>query len=224
MRLLLVEDETVLGDNLKQYFEAENFAVDLARTGQDASFLGTETPYDAAIVDLGLPDLDGIDVIKQWREQNINFPIIILTARDRWQEKVTGLESGADDYLSKPFQHEELLARTRALIRRSAGSANNLLKIGPYQLDISKQVLSSDANTIELTAYEYRVLELLMHRCGEVISKTLLTEHIYDQDFDRDSNVLEVFIGRLRKKMDPDNHFKPIETVRGQGYRFRENW
>lgn len=224
MRLLLVEDEHTLGDNLRQYFTDQNFAVDLARNGQDAQFMGEEYPYDAAIVDLGLPDIDGIDVIRHWRSQSINFPIIILTARDRWQEKVSGLEAGADDYLAKPFQHEELLARTRALIRRSTGHAQNTLQAGPFELDLGKQSLSLRQQAISLTAYEYRVVELLIQRTGEVISKTTLTEHIYDQDFDRDSNVLEVFIGRLRKKLDPDGHLKPIETVRGQGYRFRENW
>lgn len=224
MRLLVVEDETALGDNLKHFFESRNFAVDLARTGTEAQFLGEETLYDAAILDLGLPDKDGIDIIRHWRKTGVRFPILILTARDRWQEKVTGLESGADDYLSKPFEQEELLARTRALIRRAGGHADNLISAGPYKLDVARQSLKHREKTIELTAYEYRVLELLMHRAGEIISKTAITEHIYDQDFDRDSNVLEVFIRRLRKKLDPDGSIQPIETIRAQGYRFRDNW
>ena len=172
------------------------------------------------MVDLGLPVLSGIEVIRRWREQGRAFPILILTARDRWQDKVEGLDAGADDYLVKPFQFEELLARVKALLRRAAGVARPLLRCGPVALDLGAQTVEADGHPVELTAQEYKVLEYLMLHTGEVISKTTLTEHLYDQDFDLDSNVIEVFIARLRKKLDPENRLKPIETLRGRGYRF----
>jgi two-component system response regulator PhoP len=167
-----------------------------------------------------LPDLSGIEVIRGWRKQDKRFPVLILTARGRWQDKVEGLEAGADDYLVKPFHVEELLARVNALLRRAAGLAQPMVSCGPIQLDTAAQAVRVDKRTLELTAYEYKVLEYLILHAGEVVSKTTLTEHVYDQDFDRDSNVIEVFIGRLRKKLDPDDRFKPIETLRGRGYRF----
>ena len=220
MRVLIVEDETALRQQLNARLQAAGFAVDTADNGKDALFLGREYPFDIAVVDLGLPQLSGIDVIRQWREQGRSFPVLILTARDRWQDKVKGLEAGADDYLTKPFHNEELLARVRALLRRASGVSQPLLRCGPLQLDTSAQTVSINGVTPELTAYEYRVLEYLVLHRGKVISKTELTEHVYDQDFDRDSNVLEVFVGRLRRKLDPDNTLKPIETLRGRGYRF----
>ncbi len=169
---------------------------------------------------MGLPRLSGIEVIERWRAQQKRFPILILTARGRWQEKVEGLEAGADDYLVKPFHMEELLARTKALLRRAAGWSQSLLQCGYVTLDLTAQSVSANGQAVEVTAYEYKVLEFLMLHAGEVISKTALTEHIYAQDYDRDSNVIEVFIGRLRRKLDPDNRDNPIETVRGRGYRF----
>ena len=220
MRLLLVEDEIDLQSKLQQRLQAKGFSVDVASDGKSALFHGSEYPVDLAIVDLGLPDLSGIEVIRQWREANKSFPILILTARSNWQDKVEGLEAGADDYLVKPFHVAELLARIHALLRRSAGHASSIIKYEGLQLDTQRQEVSRDGQTLDLTSYEYLVLEYLAMHAGEVISKSELTEHIYDQDFDRDSNVIEVFVGRLRKKLDPDNSLKPIETVRGRGYRF----
>lgn len=220
MRVLIVEDETALRQQLHTQLQQAGFAVDVADNGEDALFLGREYPFDIAVVDLGLPKLSGIDVIRQWREQGRSFPVLILTARDRWQDKVEGLEAGADDYLTKPFHSEELLARVRALLRRASGVSQPVLRCGPLQLDTSAQSVNINGVTPELTAYEYRVLEYLVLHRGKVISKTELTEHVYDQDFDRDSNVIEVFVGRLRRKLDPDNSLKPIETLRGRGYRF----
>ncbi|MEE4290253.1 MAG: response regulator transcription factor, partial [Cycloclasticus sp.] len=196
------------------------YAVDATDNGADALYLGTEFPIDIAIIDLGLPDISGMDVIKQLRSREINFPILILTARTRWEEKVEGLEAGADDYLVKPFHTEELLARMNAMIRRSVGVSTPQLLCGSIKLDTTAQQVFVDDVAIELTAYEYKMLEYMMLHSGKVISKTEITEHIYDQDFDRDSNVIEVFIGRLRKKLDPNDQLKPIETLRGRGYRF----
>lgn len=178
-----------------------------------------EYNYDAVIMDLGLPKCSGITVIQHAREAQINVPILVLTARDNWQQKVEALDVGADDYLTKPFHMEELLARIKALIRRSTGHASSLISAGPILLDLSKQKVTVNNNVIDLTAYEYKVLEYLLLNPDKVISKTELTEHIYDQDFDLDSNVIEVFVGRLRKKIDPSNALKPIETLRGRGYR-----
>lgn len=220
MRILVIEDEKNLREQLQLRLQQQGYAVDVASDGEEGLFLATEHPFDAAVIDLGLPKISGIEVIQQLRSQGVELPILILTARSRWEEKVEGLEAGGDDYLAKPFHIEELQARLRALIRRSAGIAGSVSVFGPVSLDTSKQIVTSDGNELELTAYEYKVIEYLILHAGEVISKTVLTEHIYDQDFDLDSNVIEVFIGRLRKKLDPENQYKPIETLRGRGYRF----
>ena len=220
MRILVIEDEKNLREQLITRLQQQGYAVDAASDGEDGLFMATEYPFDAAVIDLGLPKLSGIEIIKQLRANGYKLPILILTARSRWQEKVEGLEAGGDDYLSKPFHFEELLARLRALVRRAAGSGGSEIICGPVTLDTSKQMVLADGKELELTAYEYKVLEYMMLHAGEVISKTVLTEHIYDQDFDLDSNVIEVFIGRLRKKLDPENQYKPIETLRGRGYRF----
>lgn len=221
MRLLIVEDEATLREQLAERFRQEGYAVDTAEDGVDGLYMATEYPFDAAVIDLGLPKLSGTELIKQLRDKDSTLPILILTARSRWQEKVEGLEAGGDDYLAKPFHVEELLARLNALIRRSAGSGDNRIRCGPVTLDTLSHEVMVDDRTLDLTAYEFRTLEYLMLHAGEVISKTRLTEHLYDQDFDRDSNVIEVFVGRLRKKLDPDSTFEPIETLRGRGYRFR---
>lgn len=219
MRLLIVEDTPQLLVQLDMFFQKNGFSVDLADDGERALYLLKEYEYDAAIIDLGLPKLDGLEVIKAARKLDIKVPVLILTARDSWQQKVDGLDAGGDDYLTKPFHEEELLARVKALIRRSSGHASSELKAGPITLDLSLQQVYVSEQPLELTAYEYKVLEYLMLHPKKVISKSELTEHIYDQDFDLDSNVIEVFVGRLRKKLDPDNSIKPIETLRGRGYR-----
>jgi len=219
MRILIVEDEALLRQQLQQFFAGKGFAVDVAATASEGLYLGREYPLDAAIIDLGLPDFSGIELIKRLRATGSGLPILILTARTRWQEKVEGLEAGADDYLVKPFHYEELLARINALIRRAAGNAHPVLTHGNIQLNTATQDVSVDGEKLDLTAYEYKVLEYLMLHKGEIISKTVLSEHIYDEDLDRDSNVIEVFVGRLRKKLDPDGTHKPIETLRGRGYR-----
>lgn len=219
MRILIVEDETILCQQIQQFFAGKGFAIDSAHNGSDGYYLAKEYPIDAAIIDIGLPDFSGIELIKRLRANGINTPVLLLTARSRWQDKVEGLEAGADDYLPKPFHYEELEARINALIRRSTGNAQPVLHHGNIKLDTLSQNVYVDNELIELTAFEYKVLEYLMFRKGEVISKAVLTEHIYDEDFDRDSNVIEVFIGRLRKKIDPNGITKPIETLRGRGYR-----
>lgn len=219
MRILVVEDEQKLCEQIQLFLADKGFAVDKAHNGRDGFFMGKEYPIDAAIIDLGLPDFSGIELIQRLRKSKVSVPILILTARSRWQEKVEGLEAGADDYLVKPFHYEELLARINALLRRSVGQAHPVLTHGNIELDTVAQEVSVDGVKLELTAYEYKVLEYLMFRKGELISKSVLTQHIYDEDFDRDSNVIEVFIGRLRKKLDPDGTRKPIETLRGRGYR-----
>lgn len=220
MRILVIEDEAPLREQLENCLKSEGYAVDAAKDGEEGLYLGLEYPFDAAIVDLGLPLIEGIDVIRQLRAKGKIFPVLILTARGRWQEKVEGLEAGADDYMVKPFHVEELLARVKVLLRRSVGLSSPEIVCGPVVLNTASQEVAVDGRSVELTSYEYRVLEYLMTRPGNVISKTELTEHIYDQNFDRDSNVIEVFVGRLRKKLDPDNSFAPIETLRGKGYRF----
>jgi len=219
MRILIIEDEPLLREQLSSNLVKQGYAVDSASDGEDGLFQGTEYPYDLAIIDLGLPKVDGIEVIKQLRSQDKNFPIIILTARDQWQEKVLGLDSGADDYLTKPFEMDELQARIKALLRRSVGMASATQNFGPISLDLNAQSVSVNQLEVELTAYEYKVIEYLLTHPHQVVSKTILTEHIYDQDYDRDSNVIEVFIRRLRKKLDPDGSLGPIETLRGRGYR-----
>lgn len=219
MRILLVEDDSQLLVQLDQFLQLQGFSVDLADDGEKAQFLLTEYTYDAVLLDLGLPKVDGVGVLKFARAQGIATPVIILTARDTWEQKVLGLDAGADDYLTKPFHQQELLARVNALIRRSNGHASAELTCGPIQLHMSQQRVKVAGELLDLTAYEYKVLEYLMLNPQKVVSKTELTEHIYDQDFDLDSNVIEVFVGRLRKKLDPDNTLKPIETLRGRGYR-----
>lgn len=220
MRLLIVEDEPNLRKQLQQYMQQQGYAVDVAEDGAVGLFMGREHPFDLAIVDLGLPKLSGLEVIQQWRELKKTFPILILTARGKWQDKVEGLEAGADDYLVKPFHNEELLARTRALLRRASGVSQPIIQFDSISINTSHQSVSVQDNELELTAYEYKVIEYLVMNSDKVISKTELTEHIYDQDFDRDSNVIEVFVGRLRKKLDPNGKLKPIETLRGRGYRW----
>ncbi len=220
MRILLVEDEQQLREQLSRALTEAGYAVDAAADGEDAIFMGREYPYDLAVIDLGLPKMDGIDVVKTLRKLERDFPVLILTARGHWQDKVNGLESGADDYLVKPFHVAELLARLNALLRRRGGSATPVLVRGPIEVDTLAKTVMVNAAPVTLTAYEYKVLEYLLVNPGKVVSKTELTDHIYDQDFDRDSNVIEVFVGRLRKKLDPDSSYKPIETIRGQGYRF----
>ncbi len=220
MRLLIIEDETTLRESLCRQFADSGFGVEQAADGREGLYFATEYPIDLAVVDLGLPEMSGLDIIREVRAAGKTYPILILTARDRWQDKVDGLAAGADDYVVKPFHIEEVLARVNALLRRSGGWASSVLTAGPVSLDTNRQELTVGENVIDLTGYEYRIIEHLMMRAGEVISKTELTDRLYDQDFERDSNVIEVFIGRLRKKMDPDNTYKPIETLRGRGYRF----
>lgn len=220
MRLLVVEDEPQLGQQLIQQLKAQQFAADLAPNGREALYLAAEWSYDLAIIDLGLPDLSGMELIRRLRSDGHRLPILILTARADWQDKVEGLEAGADDYLTKPFHEQELQARLNALLRRAAGHASPLLQFGPLTLDTAAKQVKRHGQALELTAYEYATLEYLVLKAGQVISKTELTEHLYDQDFDRDSNVIEVFITRLRRKLDPDGTLKPIATERGRGYRF----
>ena len=220
MRLLVIEDDATLRESLGRQLGEAGFGVEKAADGKEGLYFALEYPIDLAVVDLGLPEMSGLDVIREVRKQGRTYPILILTARDRWQDKVDGLSAGADDYVVKPFHVEEVLARVNALLRRSGGWASSVLEAGPVSLDTSRQELKVNGDTIELTGFEYRIIEHLMMRAGEVISKTELTERLYDQDFERDSNVIEVFIGRLRKKLDPDNMLKPIETLRGRGYRF----
>ncbi len=220
MRILLVEDETPLRETLAARLKREGYAVDTATDGEEAMFLGKEVPFDVAIIDLGLPKMTGLELIEKLRGLGQKYPILILTARASWQDKVEGLKTGADDYLVKPFHVEELLARINALMRRATGWSKPQLECGPIVLDTTAQTVTVTGSIVELTTYEYKVLEYLMLHAGELVSKADLTEHIYQQDFDRDSNVLEVFIGRLRRKLDADNSLKPSETVRGRGYRF----
>lgn len=219
MRILIIEDEIHLREQLSQQLKKQNLTVDAAADGEEGLYFGMEYAYDVAIIDLGLPKLSGIELIQQLRSANKDFPILILTARGRWQDKVEGLEAGADDYLVKPFHFEELSARINALARRASGWANSILRCGPISLNPSSQEVSNNDENIDLTAYEYKLLHYLMLHAGEVISKTELTDHIYEQDHDRDSNVIEVFIKRLRNKLDPDKRLNIIETLRGRGYR-----
>ncbi|MEO6065006.1 MAG: response regulator transcription factor [Lysobacterales bacterium] len=220
MRILLVEDEAPLRETLAARLRREGYAVDAAADGEEGLYLGREVPFDVAIIDLGLPKMSGMELITTLREEGARYPVLILTARTSWQDKVEGLKTGADDYLVKPFHVEELLARLNALVRRATGWSKPVLECGPMVLDTTAQTVSVNTKAVDLTSYEYKVLEYLMLHAGELVSKADLTEHIYQQDFDRDSNVLEVFIGRLRRKLDPDGEIKPIETVRGRGYRF----
>lgn len=219
MHLLVVEDEQALRDSLAQQLKDAGFTVDVAPDGEEGLYQGKEFAFDLAIIDLGLPKIPGMEVIKKLRAAGKSFPILILTARDRWQDKVEGLQSGADDYVAKPFHFEELLARVQALLRRSGGWAQPVLRCGPIALDSRTQQVTVHDKPVELTSFEYKILEQLMLRAGEVLSKSDITESLYEQDFDRDSNTIEVFVGRLRRKLDPDNTIKPIETLRGRGYR-----
>lgn len=219
MRVLVVEDEAALREVLKADLSAAGYSVDLATDGEEGLYAAIEFPIDVAIIDLGLPKLSGFELIRQLRSRGKTYGVLILTARDRWQDKVEGLSAGADDYVAKPFHFGELQARLSALLRRSGGWASAKLACGPVELDTRTQTVSVSGAAVELTSFEYRILEHLMLRAGEVISKTDLTERLYEQDFDRDSNVVEVLIGRLRRKLDPDELIKPIETLRGRGYR-----
>jgi len=219
MRILIVEDEKLICEQLRRYFVDKGFAVDVAHTATDGEYMGKEYPIDAAIVDLGLPDFSGIELIKHLRQHKVTVPILILTAsRISWQEKVEGLDAGADDYVTKPFEYAELLARINALIRRSVGLAHPVLTHSDITINTVAQEVFVAGVKIELTAYEYKVLEYLLFHKGKWISKTTLAAHIYDEEFDRDSNVIEVFIGRLRKKIDPEGSRKPIATSRNRGY------
>jgi len=220
MRLLVIEDDATVRETLCTQLSEAGFGVEQAADGKEGLYFALEYPVDLAIVDLGLPEISGLDVIREVRAKGKTYPILILTARDRWEDKVNGLDAGADDYVVKPFHFEEVTARVNALLRRSGGWASSVLSAGPVALDTARQELKVNGAEIELTSYEYRIVEHLMLRAGQVISKSELTDRLYDQDFERDSNVIEVFIGRLRKKMDPDNSIKPIETLRGRGYRF----
>ena len=220
MRILVVEDEAPLREQLRDQLRASGYVVDIAADGKEGLHYGEQYPLDLAVIDIGLPKLSGIELIRRLRAGEKHFPILILTARGNWQDKVEGLETGADDYLVKPFRFEELQARLNALLRRASGWPKAVLDCGPISLDTRSQSVTVASRPVALTAFEYRVLECLMLHAGRVVSKADLTENIYDQDFDRDSNVLEVFIGRLRRKLDPDNRLKPIETLRGRGYRF----
>ena len=219
-RVLLVEDEDRLRGQLDELLQQNNYEVDSAADGLEGLWIGKKGNFDVAVIDLGLPKISGIELIKELRSEGKEFPILILTARGDWQDKVEGLKIGADDYLVKPFHVEELLARLSALIRRASGQLKTVLEFGPIVLDSRAKWLKVRGHRIELTAFEFNLLEYLMLHAGEVISKTELTDHLYEQDFDRDSNVIEVFVGRLRRKLDPDSKLKPIETIRGQGYRF----
>ncbi len=215
MRLLLVEDEPTLRAQLRTGLEEADYTVDEATNGRDALFMGQTESFDCVILDLGLPMMDGLSVLKRWRDEGQTMPVLILTARDNWHEKVEGIDAGADDYLTKPFHMEELLARIRALIRRASGLASPVLQCGDLMLDTRAGRVTLQGQTVTLTSHEYKVLDYLMHRPGTVVSRTELTQHIYAQDFDRDSNTIEVFVGRLRKKLPTVQ----IDTVRGLGYR-----
>lgn len=220
MRILVIEDEIELQQQITTRLQAENFMVDVTGNGREGLFFATEYPVDAAIIDIGLPELSGIDIIKQLRKNQNKLPILVLTARSRWQDKVEGLEAGADDYLVKPFHMEELLARINALLRRASNSAGEHLCYGPICITPDSQLCAIADKVLELTEFEYKILEYLMRRHNKVIAKPELADYLYPHDEDRDSNVIEVIVGRLRKKLDPDGSLKPIETIRGRGYCF----
>jgi two-component system response regulator PhoP len=218
--VLLIEDDVDLRNSLSAQLRSAGFNVDSAADGEEGLYAGREFPIDLAVVDLGLPKLSGLEVIRRLRAEGKTFPILVLTARDRWQDKVQGLEAGADDYLTKPFQLEELLARLKALLRRAAGAAQDTLHCGPLALDFGAQKVLLHGAQLELTAFEYKLLEHLVRERRRVLSKDELAAHLYPHDEERDSNVIEVLIGRLRRKLDPDGSLQPVETVRGRGYRF----
>ena len=219
MRVLLIEDDPRLVQSLGSQLRDAGYAVDVSTDGIEGLYVGEEFPIDLAIIDLGLPELPGLEVIRKLRERGKDFPIMVLTARSDWKDKVAGLEAGADDYVTKPFRIEELMARINALMRRAGGHARPQVELGPVTVDLNAQRVFRDGAEIELTTFEYKVLQYLVMHPGEVVTKTDLSEHIYEEDADRDSNVIEVFIGRLRRKLDPDGTLAPIETLRGRGYR-----
>jgi two-component system OmpR family response regulator len=219
MRLLVVEDDPDLNRQICSALTDAGYAVDKSFDGEEGHFLGDSEPYDAIVLDLGLPKMDGLSVLEAWRRNGKMTPVLILTARDRWSDKVQGFDAGADDYVAKPFHMEEVLARIRALLRRASGHATSELTCGPVRLDARSSRVTVDGNPIRLTSHEYRLLAYLMHHSGRVVSRTELVEHLYDQDFDRDSNTIEVFVGRLRKKLGVD----VIQTVRGLGYRLNSS-
>ena len=219
MRILVVEDDTNLNRQLKDALTEAGYAVDVAFDGEEGHFLGDTEPYDAVVLDIGLPQMDGLSVLEEWRRAGRVMPVLLLTARDRWSDKVQGIDAGTDDYVAKPFHMEEVLARLRALVRRAAGHASNEIVAGAVRLDARSGKVTVDGQSVKLTSHELRLLSYLMHHKGKVISRTELTEHLYDQDFDRDSNTIEVFVGRLRKKL-PDDC---IQTVRGLGYQIAED-
>jgi two-component system, OmpR family, response regulator PhoP len=220
MRILIVEDEPALQQQVRAGIEAQGYTVDATGDGKEALYLATEYSYDAAVVDLGLPGLSGLDIIARLRKSGSHLPILILTARDRWQDKVKGLEAGGDDYLTKPFQMEELLARLKAILRRAAGVAQDVLELGAISMNLSAQKVVVAGTEVELTSYEYKLLEHLARNRTRVLSKDELASHLYPHNEERDSNVIEVLIGRLRRKLDPEGSLQPLETVRGRGYRF----
>ncbi len=219
MRILVVEDDTNLNRQIKDALIDSGYAVDVAFDGEEGHFLGDTEPYDAVVLDIGLPQMDGLSVLEEWRRSGRSMPVLLLTARDRWSDKVQGIDAGADDYVAKPFHMEELLARLRALVRRAAGHASNEITAGSVRLDARSGKVTVDGQAIKLTSHELRLLSYLMHHKGKVVSRTELTEHLYDQDFDRDSNTIEVFVGRLRKKLPEDC----IQTVRGLGYQILDD-
>jgi two-component system, OmpR family, response regulator len=218
MRLLIVEDEPNLGQQLRNALEGAGYAVDLATDGEEGLYLGSNEQYDAIILDLGLPEIDGLTVLDRWRKEGKTTPVLVLTARDSWSDKVAGLDAGADDYVAKPFQTEELIARLRALIRRASGNASAELIAGDIRLDTRSGKVTKAGEPVKLTAQEYKLLSYLLHHKGKVVSRTELIDHIYDQDFDRDSNTIEVFVTRIRKKLGAD----VITTIRGLGYSLEE--
>ncbi|MGD2128430.1 MAG: response regulator transcription factor [Lysobacterales bacterium] len=219
MRVLLVEDDARLVESLSAQLRTAGFAVDVSRDGVEGLYYGEEFPIDLAIIDLGLPEMSGLEVIRNLRSRGKGFPILVLTARSEWQDKVEGLEAGADDYVTKPFHTEELIARINALMRRAGGHARPQVQLGPFTVDLTGQRVLRGETEVVLTTFEYKVLEYLVMHPDEVVTKTDLMEHIYEEDAERDSNVIEVFIGRLRRKLDPDGTLNPIETLRGRGYR-----
>lgn len=214
LRLLVVEDDPNLNNQLVEALKDAGYAVDSARDGEEGHFLGDTEPYDAVVLDIGLPKMDGLSVLEQWRKDGRKMPVLLLTARDRWSDKVAGIDAGADDYVAKPFHMEEVLARLRALVRRSAGHASNEIECGPVRLDTKAGRVTVHGTLVKLTSHELRLISYLMHHIGRVVSRTELVEHLYDQDFDRDSNTIEVFVGRVRRKLGVDI----IQTIRGLGY------
>ena len=219
MRVLVVEDDKNLNRQIKDALTEAGYAVDVAFDGEEGHFLGDTEPYDAVVLDIGLPQMDGLSVLEEWRRAGKTMPVLLLTARDRWSDKVQGIDAGADDYVAKPFHMEEILARIRALVRRAAGHASNEITAGTVRLDVKAGKVTVDGQAVKLTSHELRLLSYLMHHKGKVVSRTELTEHLYDQDFDRDSNTIEVFVGRLRKKLPEEC----IQTVRGLGYQILED-